>query len=305
MQEHENGTVTVYEASYGENESVCTQEQSDKLIQNQREALGIPNEWISGRELDWLLLENAAYKNFVQEIDLKENRKKRQAESNSVLKDKWIVCGQNNALSFKLANESDKISFYWRGAIEYILADYCKKNDVPEKEWTLLKIVSYGDGIFAAILCCENDESQRELCLLIDSDAILPDLEKFTEYIVAIDFMPDQKGMFSWHSSYSYDSMLEWISYKELARWNAECPYIIHGSEANLYMNDSDGEPAMNQYLKSRHADTKMEWTLDTNAICFVGSMQVLRYTCKEQEIVMALDKYNKTFAIIKGLDGE
>ena len=166
----------LYEQKY---DTLYTEEEIEQLIQKRRDDIGIKDAWLAKKELDWQLLENEKYREYVKEIDLIEARKEQHAESKSVLKDKWIVCkSEKYAMTSTINNDCFDVDSSWNNAIEYCLSDYCEKNGIPKGEWTLQRIISYGDGIFAVALSNDQLEVKRALCLLINSDALKAGLEE-------------------------------------------------------------------------------------------------------------------------------
>lgn len=294
---------TLYEQKY---DTLYTEEEIEQLIQKRRDDIGIKDAWLAKKELDWQLLENEKYREYVKEIDLIEARKEQHAESESVLKDKWIACkSEKYAMTSTINNDCFDVDSSWNNAIEYCLSDYCEKTGIPKGEWTLQRIISYGDGVFAVALSNDQLEVKRALCLLINSDALKAGLEEYSQYIAAVDFQHGTEGKIVCNPRSSYDSMLEWNSYQELK--DAENPYTVREMEDSFFIFIKSGNCALSQYLKNKHADNKGIWKLDINAICSIGEGRIvaLRYICGNQEVVMLLDKSNQTFAVIKGLNGE
>ncbi|MCM1183358.1 MAG: hypothetical protein NC337_08295 [Roseburia sp.] len=277
--------------------SGCTREEVEARIKERRSALGIPDEWAQERELQWQSLENPQYEDAVREIALLESRAKRHRESASILRDEWTAC--TGTESDRLwVEERSGLSYDFEIGISCALTDYCGREGIPEVEWTLDKAVSCGDGIFAAVV--RSEEPYREICFLINSEAIALGLGEQTEYIVAVDMREAEQG--AW--GLRYDSQLVWSSYEEQAGWNAVLPYTVTGSADGLYSFDDQGARAMNRYLKEKSARKDAVWQLDTNAVCAIryGRMAVLRYTCGEQEAVLLLDTLEKTYAVVKGI---
>lgn len=287
----------LYEQKY---EKLYTVEQLDELIAKRKTELKLNQKLPETKEPDWTVLENTSYRQYVRTTDLMESRKEQKKESNSVLKEKWVSCEQENFYdTSKIDLGFFEFSYTWRSTLNYILSDYSQKANIPDSEWSLQKLVSYGDKLYAFTV---QGEDNREICFLMSSQAIYFDLAEYTEYIMAVDFQFNAEGNVPWHNM-SYDSMLDWESYKQ-TDYHSELLYTVYGDEDGLYNFESESSYAMNQYLTNQHADTSDEWKLDINTVCPIGQgrMVIYRYTCKEQEIVMILDDANKTFAIIKGL---
>ena len=291
-----------YEQEHG---TFYTEEEIEQFIQEQRKSLGIKSSWLVKKELDWQLLENGIYKEYVREIDLMETRKEQRAESRLVLNDKWVTCkSEKNVMTSYLSPDCFDVDYFWRDAVKYCLSDYCEKSGIPAGAWTLKRIVSYGDGVFAATLTSNHLEVARDLYLLFDSDALKMKLGEYSQYIVAVDFQYSTEEELVQHS-YSYDSMLDWNSYQMRTLKDAENPYAVQEMDDKFSPFIKEGRYALNQYLKDRHADTEGIWELDINSMCPVGEGRIvsLRYICGEQEVVMLVDKNDETFAIVKELN--
>lgn len=296
----------LYEKEYGK---LYTQEAIEGIIQKRREAFKIEAQQLEKKEPEWHLLENPIYRDYVKQIALLESRREQQRESTSVLKDRWVSCD--------LSRSSDKndyertgsfvLDWDWMQAIGYIVADYGSKAHIPRGRWAVTDLVSYngdGDGIYAVTVRFADPE--REICLLVSSDAVDMQMEEYAAYIVAVDFQYDDKGKYEW-GEVSYDSMMIWESYARQAKMDAVQLYTVNGSASRIYGFEWKCVDAMNQYLINKGADPSISWELDVNAVCTVGDgrMEIVRYFSKEEEIVMVLDEQNKKFAIVKGLDGD
>lgn len=288
-------------------ETIYTDDEIDELIHKRENEIGIDNEWKTAIPPEWKSLENNLYSEYIKEIELFESRKTRQKESSSVLKDKWIAIGaEPYDHDADINSGCFDMNYTWIWAIEEILEDYGSNADILDGKWTLERIIYYGDNIFAATVHCE--EPEREICFLINSEAINMGMPGYIEYIVAVDYQYNDEGAISLDTR-SYDTMLNWTSYKEQAKVNVNQAYTIRGSEAGLYDGiggfDHQGIYAMNQYLKDKNAATYKIWTLDTNAVCPIagGSLVIISYTYGNQQVVMVLDNKNEKFAIVKGLD--
>ena len=291
----------LYEQKYG---PLYTDDEIEELIQKQWKKLGVKDEWKEQKELEWQLLEDGQYKEYVKEIELIENRKEQRTQGRTALGYKWTECKMEKwDMGNYHVTDCFEINLSWRNALEYVLTDYNNKSNVSEGDWRLNKMVSYEDGICAAVLHC--DDPKRDICLILNSDAVKSGLPEYVEYIVAVDFRYFDEGAISWNSMF-YDSALSWISYSEQAKWwKVEQPYTINSSKDNFYTFDSYGIYAMNEYLKRKKASTSMIWNMDVNALCPIaeGRLAILSFTSGEQNVVMVLDNANKEFAIIKGID--
>lgn len=291
----------LYEERNGE---LTTQEEIDEQIRKRRKELGISQNWVVTAKPDWKLVENPVYIRHVKGIELVQNRNKRDIEKPSILNPKWIVC-EKTEISYPEQNISQcfGLSLEWQSAIEYAISDYLKKGSIsPSGDWSLKKVVSYGDHLFAVTV---RGEDEREICLLITDNAINFEMPEYTEYIVVADFELDDKREISWNAIGSYDSMLDWYSYEQHAENQKDNPYLIQGSDNVVFMYkfEISGKYAMNQYLMDRGADLSEEWIFDKNAVCPIseGRMGIVRYYSDDQEVVMVLDDQNETFAIVKG----
>ncbi len=293
---------TLYEQGYGR---LYTKEEIDRFIQKRRKEAGIREEWIENKKPDWKLLENKSYRKYVKEIELVELRKERYARDNSSLKEKWVTCNVEKDYETAIINmDCYGVNFLYRNAIEYAVADYSKKADIPRDTWTITEMVSYGHGLFAVSLESSQLEKKREISLLFDNDALKMGIEKYSQYIVVVDFQHSTEGRIPWNG-FSYDSMLDWESYADSAAGKKEYSYTIYRSKEDFFENTSSGERALNWYLKNMDADKSGVWELDLNASCSIknGYISILRFTCKNQEVIIALDENNETYAVIKGLD--
>lgn len=297
-----NKFCSLYEQKY---EMLYTDDEIEALVQKRWDNLGVEDAWKEQKELEWQLLEDAKYKEYVKEIELLENRKTQQAQKKSVLSNKWVECKAEKFSFNDYFSPTDicfEVNLNWRYAIEYALTDYSSKSGNLEGAWKLNRIESYGDDICAVTVQCENP--RREICLILNSDAVKIALPEYIEYIIAVDFRYDDEGSVAVNSS-SYDSVLDWTSYSEQAKWwLMEQPYTINSSEDDLYIFDSDGIYAMNTYLKRQDAPIFKTWNLNANALCPIahGRLAIFSYSCGKQNIVMILDTSNKKFAVIKGL---
>lgn len=285
----------LYEQKYGR---LYTQEEIDRLIQKRKREAGIQEEWAEKKKSDWKLVENSRYRKYVKEIELAELRKERYARSNFDLKGKWVTCNVENYYEFATVDfDYPGVDYFYQNAIEYSVADYSKRAGISKNVWKLTDIASCGNGLFAVSLKNSQLEQERYLCLLFDNDALKMGIEERTHYIVVADL---QK---SGNSRMTCDSMLDWESYADSPVSKKEYSYTIYKSKEDFFENTSAGERALNWYLKNTGADKGGIWELDLNAICSAGNeyeyISILRFTCGNEEVVMALDKNNETYAVI------
>ncbi len=295
-----------YEKEYGK---LYTQEEVMALIQKQRKAYKVEDVQLEKKEPEWHRLENPIYRDYVKEIALMENRKEHKQEGTSVLKDRWVSC---DPMQSRVSDTYEMMGSYafewdWRCAINAIVEDFGSKANIPKGEWAVTDFASYnsdGAGIYAVTV--RFAEPKRELCLLVNSDAVDMEIEEYTAYIVAVDFQYNKKGTVRW-GQISYDTMLNWDSFEEQTKVTAVQEYTVSESASQVYDFEWKGVYAMNQYLMKKGADTSRNWELDVNAVCTIGDgrMEIARYVSGEDEVVMALDEQNKRYAIIKGLDGD
>ncbi len=279
------------------------------LIQKQRKAYKVEDVQLEKKEPEWHRLENPIYRDYVKEIALMENRKEHKQEGTSVLKDRWVSC---DPMQSRVSDTYEMMGSYafewdWRCAINAIVEDFGSKANIPKGEWAVTDFASYnsdGAGIYAVTV--RFAEPKRELCLLVNSDAVDMGIEEYTAYIVAVDFQYNKKGTVRW-GQISYDTMLNWDSFEEQTKVTAVQEYTVSESASQVYDFEWKGVYAMNQYLMKKGADTSRNWELDVNAVCTIGDgrMEIARYVSGEDEVVMALDEQNKRYAIIKGLDGD
>lgn len=317
-----------YELYEEKNGRLYTGEEIQGLIGQRKGELGIRDIQLSEDEPEWMMLENPIYQDLVREIALSESRRRRREEGGSILSDLWIACGPklpgnkvwetagdgiggDAVISLAYTDFSLGISF--RSMIRDVLSDYCNRSGIPEAEWTIVKAVSFGEGLYAVTVqrpCIEETgQKKREICFLINSEAMDLGMEEYTEYIVAVDFRYDSEGDLRYGVSdkMSYNTMLDWTSYMEQASWNAENPYTL-SCNGEVMFDDSfllySVRPALNKYLRTQREDTTKEWVMDINEVCPVGDgrLVICRFVCEDKEIVMALDGMNKYSAVVRGL---
>lgn len=203
-----NKFCSLYEQKY---EALYTEDEIETLIQKRWDNLGVKEEWKEQKEPEWQLLEDAKYKEYVKEIELLETRKTQQAQEKSALSNKWTECkAEKFSFNDYLSSTGVEVKLNWIYAIEYALTDYSNKSGSLEGAWELNRIEAYGDGICAVTVQCE--PPRREICLILNSDAVKMALPEYVEYIIAVDFRYDNEGSVALNSS-SYDSMLDWTSY--------------------------------------------------------------------------------------------
>ncbi len=317
-----------YELYEEKNGRLYTGEEIQGLIGKRKGELGIRDIQLSEDEPEWMMLENPIYQDLVREIALSESRRRRREEGGSILSDMWIACGPklpgnrvwetvgddiggDAVISLAYTDFSLGISF--RSMIRDVLSDYCKRSGIPEAEWKIVKAVSLGEGLYAVTVqrpdVEETGQKKREICFLINSEAMELGMEEYTEYIVAVDFRYDPEGDIGYGGSdvLSYNTMLDWTSYMKQAGWNVENPYTLSCNGEMMY-DDSfllySVRPALNKYLITQREDTTKEWVMDVNAVCPVGDgrLVICRFVCEDKEIVMALDGMNKYSAVVRGL---
>lgn len=260
--------------------------------------LGDYDEWAEEKKPDWKPLENSRYRKYVKEIELAELRKERYTQSNFDLKGKWVTCNVENYYEFATVNfDFPGVDYFYQNAIEYSVADYSKRAGIPKGVWKLTDIAACGNGFFAVSLKSSQLEQERYLCLLFDNDALKMGIEERTHYIVAADLQQSEK------SRMTCDSMLDWESYADSPAGKEKYSYTIYRSKEDFFENTSAGERSLNWYLKNTGADKGSIWELDLNAICSTGNeyeyISILRFTCGNEEVVMALDENNETYAVI------
>ena len=261
----------LYEEKYGK---IYTKAEIEKLLDNRRKELGITEEMTKETEPDWESLETAAFKDQVREIDLKETRKKAQAENESVVKKGWKTCSKDSSKMILLEDQR-YLNYNGEQAIEYALGDYCNEKNISDMEWSLIQTVFYGDMLHAVTV---QNKDGRIICLMLCSDAAALGLPEYTEYLLVADCHLDKVGVTIDYSS------LDWNSYDTQVKqtYSVKKPDKL----CNFYYVN-----AFNQYLTEQDADPSVEWEFDSNAVCRMDYRKIIvRFISGEQEIVMVVD---------------
>ncbi len=181
-------------------------------------------------------------------------------------------------------------------AAAFVVQDYALKQNMPEKEWKLVRII-YRDRNYHVFVEA-NDENEIYFLLNINSD-IMPC------YSIMADIRRNgEAGIKLQEETYSYDSMLEWSSYRNRMEQNLDFDnYIDMENETELF--DSiyimNSYQAMYDYLEKNNEEKSGKWRVNYCDI-YIGTngyIADISYTNGTEIISVIIDIWNKLYAIL------
>lgn len=186
-----------------------------------------------------------------------------------------------------------------KGDVAAVIMDYVLDAGMEDEQWALKSIYHNDDDIYQAYT--ESDMGS-ELYILFLCDT--PDAKPC--YIIAADIRKSANEDTVFHQGkYSYNSMLEWYSYKEWFDGGNDTEETIEVN-VNGYLYDAcygnHSYYAIYDYLDRFGGDKDIPWEIDEN-MAYVGSCgSIASIPCVvgTEKIYLFLDIWNKRYAVFK-----
>lgn len=181
-----------------------------------------------------------------------------------------------------------------------VLLNYSRYRNVPKENWELRKMYSrYDENYIGVSTAFVKSESGREVYFFMN------DTDEGSYLVIADIVKGNSKQTSLANDSYSYDSSLEWYSYKEILQENNTFGYKVLADE-DAFIYDAvfieEGAFAMAEFLKFQGAEKKQKWYLlkDNIYIGVNGYLADLWYSNGTQEVHMVVDVWNKLYTVVE-----
>lgn len=225
-----------------------------------------------------------------------------QSENFASLQDLW----RKNHLS------GDEIPSYWyftnagyghyhitlENQVAFAVKEYAGMTGMEEEAWSL-KRICYTDGIYHAYV---ESETGNELYIFLSDD----ETEVHAPYIIAADIRANGSGeILLQNEAYSYNSMLEWHSYKSWFDGDKEAAWENLEFLCESYMFDYSYETgwhyAVYDYLDRTGGNQDCEWIVDDNVMYVGRNGYIADISCTngEKEFIFLVDVWNRRYAVV------
>lgn len=186
-----------------------------------------------------------------------------------------------------------------KGDVAAVVMDYVIEAGMEDEQWALKCIYHDEDGVYRAYT--ESDMGS-ELYILFSCET--PDAKPC--YIIASDIRKTGNENTSFQKGkYSYNSMLEWYSYKEWFDGEIDMKEIIEVNVNGCLYDAQYGNHsyyAIYDYLDRFGGDKDIPWEIDEN-MSYVGSCgSIASISCMmgSEKINLFLDTWNKCYAVFR-----
>lgn len=187
----------------------------------------------------------------------------------------------------------------WEDYAAYIVADYTASVGREKERWELKQIHHYRDSIYQVYT--ESDR-KSELYLLFSWDT--PDARP--AYIVAADIRKTgEEDVTFWNGEYSYNSMLDWYSYKKWFNGEADMIERIKMDMIGDLYDSAYGNHsyyAIYDYLDRFGGDKDIPWEIDENTSYVGRNGEIACMSCVvgTEKVRLFLDIWNKCYAVLR-----
>ncbi|MCM1388187.1 MAG: hypothetical protein NC231_12735 [Bacillus sp. (in: Bacteria)] len=179
-------------------------------------------------------------------------------------------------------------------AVAFVVKDYM--NGKEKELWELKQIYHYKDDIYQAYT--ESDMG-NELYILFKTNT--PDT--LPRYVIAADIRKNNVADILLYGEYSYNSMLEWYSYKDWFDGKMSTGQLPFDVTNEIYDSIYNGEVrlAIYDYVDMADKDTRIHWELDGNFMYVGENGYIVCANCSNgvQNIILFVDVWNKTYAVL------
>ena len=234
----------------------------------------------------------------IYQKDIKESAHQREDDA---ISNKWSACDlppeEWPDYYFFTNAQQRHYNLALENAVAFVVKDYVYAAEIKNEQWELKQIYHYRDDIYQAYT--ESDMG-NELYMLFKTDT--PDTLPY--YIIVADIRKGDAADIILYGEYSYNSVLEWYSYKD---W-----FDGRTSEEELQINITDEIYdsvynngvllAVYDYVDMTARDIKIQWEIDGNYTYIGRNGYIVCANCSNggQNIIFFVDVWNKTYAVLK-----
>lgn len=180
-------------------------------------------------------------------------------------------------------------------AAAYAVKDYALDSGMENEEWELKRIYYFEDACQAYV---ESRKGNELYILFTDSQGVFP------KYIIMADIRRGNGAdVILQEDVYSYNSMLEWHSYKEVSEKDRESSLSY---DAAGYLHDviynNELIQAIYDYMDMTGRDKEAAWKIDDNYTYIGRNGYIVCAYCSNgvQNIRFLVDVWNKTYAVVE-----
>lgn len=182
-------------------------------------------------------------------------------------------------------------------AVAFVVKDYVYDTEMKNELWELKQIYHYRDNIYQAYT--ESDMG-NELYVLFETDT--PDTLPY--YIIVADIRKGDVADIILYEEYSYNSMLEWYSYRDWFDGKTSEEQLQINITGEIYdsIYNNGVLLAINDYVDMTDRDIKIQWEIDGNYTYIGRNGYIVCATCSNgvQNIIFFVDVWNKTYAVLE-----
>lgn len=217
---------------------------------------------------------------------------------NNAINNKWQECDlppeeQPDYYYFTNAGQS-----HYNLSLEYTAAfavkDYGLESGIDDKEWELKRICRCENAYQVYV---ESKTGNELYILLSEEQDIQPN------YIIMADIRKGDDADVILQDKYSYNSMLEWYSYKEWFDGKTKDENIRFNAIGDLYDSIYNNEIfyAIYDYMDLTGGEQKGHWEIDDNDTYVGRNGYIVCANCNDgaRNIIFLVDVWNKTYAVI------
>lgn len=178
-----------------------------------------------------------------------------------------------------------------------VVKDYTYNAAMKNELWELKQIYHYRDDIYQAYT--ESDMG-NELYILFKTNT--PDT--LPRYAIVADIRKNNAADIPLYGEYSYNSMLEWYSYKDWFDGKTSTEQLQFDVTNEIYdsIYNSEVRLAIYDYVDMTDKDIRIHWELDGNSMYVGGNGYIVCANCSNevQNIILFVDVWNKTYAVLE-----
>lgn len=236
-------------------------------------------------------------------IDPKDIKEVTYQAENNVIDKKWQECDLPpeewpDYYFFKNAQQRH-YNLSLENEVAFAVKDYIHDAGMENEQWELKQIYHWKDDIYQAYT--ESDMGS-ELYIILKTDTP----ETLPYYIIVADIRKGDAADIILYEEYSYNSVLEWYSYKDWFNGKRKT------SEKQLQFNDTDElydsiynngvHWAIYDYVDMMDGDKKGHWETSGNCTYIGQNGYIVCVSCSNEikNIIFFVDVWNKTYATLE-----
>lgn len=181
--------------------------------------------------------------------------------------------------------------------VAFAVKDYARDAGLENEQWELKQIFHWSDDIYQAYT--ESDMGS-ELYIILKADTP----EALPYYMIAADIRKGDAAAAILYEEYSYNSMLEWYSYKDWfdGKKTADEKQLSLNAIDELYDSIYSNEAywAICDYLDRIDGNESDQWEINSNSTYIGRNGYIACVSCSNgvKDVLFFVDVWNKTYAI-------